>query len=585
MPPESRKGESMAVEPNSTIRLLSEVPLSINSENTIYFASKAEQSSYFIGKTVASFNDNSYQRVSLGTMRIACLSDTIQNCNYLMFINRNHGAKWFYAFVTDVRYINDSTTEVDYVLDDLQSYFFDIELKACYVEREHSSTDVAGDNVIPEEIEVPLDEQDYPHKTTNLFNRYTLGVICQWECNEETLNWRYNKTWNLANRITNSAVGLNSFYYKKVMSQEVEEDPHVMLDNAMDNFAADMYLMYENTYGGTATNDDTSCVFPISATFVTTEGKNTQGSLYGALPKGQKYVDYTVITQKPTKLGDYTPRNKKLLTQQFNKLICNTYDEQHEYYYEYFKNPKIEFRIFANLCPPTSYKAVPLEYKHNGVNYEEGVLMNGPSSIPWSVDKFQDWVNRNGARLGVQGLTSLIPAYAGVNSGLGDILAGSQMLTEKTKVLSAKGARKMSHGYEQVATNFSSVFGGIASSLAMIAMMKRTGQDFKGTTTGDIEVASDSKDFFFYQRYPRIEYCNIVDEFFDMFGYATKRVKIPNIHVRKKWTYTKTLNAIVTGGAPASSLQNIENLFNSGLRFWNNGDSVGDYSGDNSPLS
>ena len=152
----------MAVEPNSTIRLLSGVPLNMGYENTIYFASKSAQANYFIGKTVAVFNENTYQRVSLGTVRVECNVDTVQNCNYMCFINRNYGAKWFYAFVTDVRYINDVTTEVDYVIDDLQTYFFDIELKECFVEREHTATDAVGDAP----VETPNKAKDADRQVT-----------------------------------------------------------------------------------------------------------------------------------------------------------------------------------------------------------------------------------------------------------------------------------------------------------------------------------------------------------------------------------------------------------------------------------
>ena len=169
----------MAVEPNSTIRLLSGVPLNMGYENTIYFASKSAQANYFIGKTVAVFNANTYQRVTSGTVRVECNVDTVQNCNYMCFINSNYGAKWFYAFVTDVRYVNDVTTEVDYVIDDLQTYFYDddVELKECFVEREHTATDVAGDNTIPEDIPEPAMRYTDTKHHTGLFDSYTIVTL------------------------------------------------------------------------------------------------------------------------------------------------------------------------------------------------------------------------------------------------------------------------------------------------------------------------------------------------------------------------------------------------------------------------
>ena len=92
----------MYIAPNTTIRMLKDVPLDNTYRNTIYFTTAAIQSAYFQGKTKYTFANQSYQRVNRGVLRIARKADDLYDCNYLMFQNTSYGNKWFYAFVVSV---------------------------------------------------------------------------------------------------------------------------------------------------------------------------------------------------------------------------------------------------------------------------------------------------------------------------------------------------------------------------------------------------------------------------------------------------------------------------------------------------
>ena len=78
------------------------------------------------------------------------------------------------------------------------------------------------------------------------------------------------------------------------------------------------------------------------------------------------------------------------------------------------------------------------------------------------------------------------------------------------------------------------------------------------------------------------EIAKTIDDFFTEYGYATKRVKKPNINVRPHWTYTKTIGCNLKGNAPADDLKAIKDIFDNGITFWKNGDEIGNYSLDNS---
>ena len=70
--------------------------------------------------------------------------------------------------------------------------------------------------------------------------------------------------------------------------------------------------------------------------------------------------------------------------------------------------------------------------------------------------------------------------------------------------------------------------------------------------------------------YDKEEYARIIDDFFDMYGYKTCRVKTPNSNHRENWWYTKTVNANITGNVPNDAMNKIKQAYNDGLTFWKN---------------
>lgn len=65
-----------------------------------------------------------------------------------------------------------------------------------------------------------------------------------------------------------------------------------------------------------------------------------------------------------------------------------------------------------------------------------------------------------------------------------------------------------------------------------------------------------------------------------MFGYATNRVKIPNMNGRQSWNYVKTNDCKIVGSVPFNDISRIKEMFNNGVTFWH-GDFVGDYNRSN----
>lgn len=156
------------VTPNSTVEIFKNIPWDNTYEHTLYFASsQSHPASYYQNLLfsalrttvqlqnkyqVKQFNSYSYQRKSKDSIKIGVAPDTIYDYNYMRFKNTSHGNKWFYAFITDVEYVNENTALVHYEIDVIQTYIDEMILKQSYVEREHSRTDHIGENLEDEPV-------------------------------------------------------------------------------------------------------------------------------------------------------------------------------------------------------------------------------------------------------------------------------------------------------------------------------------------------------------------------------------------------------------------------------------------------
>lgn len=146
----------MYIQPNSDIYLLAGIPLDNTYTDTIWFDNATSQYNWFNGKAVRRFTEQYYQRVNRNRIRVNVSSDLLYNCNYLMFRNTNFGNRWFYAFITKPpEYINNAVAEIEYEIDVMQTWLFDYQMnRPVWVERNHTVSDVIGQNVVAEPFQL-----------------------------------------------------------------------------------------------------------------------------------------------------------------------------------------------------------------------------------------------------------------------------------------------------------------------------------------------------------------------------------------------------------------------------------------------
>lgn len=124
----------MAITPQTNVKLL-KCPLSLDNKNQLTFANDTAQYNYFNSLPKLELENFKYIRQS-SVIRYPAHIDTLIEYNYCMYQNDNYSNKWFYAFIINMRYVNDNMTEISIMTDVWQTWQFDISFEESFIERE-----------------------------------------------------------------------------------------------------------------------------------------------------------------------------------------------------------------------------------------------------------------------------------------------------------------------------------------------------------------------------------------------------------------------------------------------------------------
>lgn len=588
----------MYIAPNSTVYLLTGVPCDKSYVHTLYFENKNEQYSYFYGKRVKTFTNVSYQRHSKNSIRLECLADDIYNVNYLMFQNTAYGNKWFYAFINNVEYINNVTTEITYTIDVMQTWYFDYTLGTCFVEREHTLTDVVGENTVPEPVDggetyiQEYNEYMYPYSADNPFV-FTLVVYYiptqgkYIESKDQNYTYKIGTNNNLRGSIYNGIyVGGISYSVPVGVGEDIDESRKWIdaLFNTLDEIAATIISVQQ-------------IPFQIWLDVEHPKIKPINQPLSFSVGSGTSEYPRTDI---------YTPKNKKCYTYPYSyMIISNNKGDERTLLWEQSASKtadgrqQIRIQISSAVAPICEIGARPMNYTGKEVNYDEGVLLNDFPMPSWSENTFDRWWAVNKYQFMYNTVTDAITTLSNFASGVAISKVGATSVANPFAG-QAVASRSMtdavnadiynrSQGVEISATPTSIL--PVVDNIVEYATRKRTPNKGRGNmSTSGLPIVEHRVGFSMYSMGSKPEYIKIVDEYFSMFGYKICRLKIPNIkaaaksELRPQWNYIKTTTCIIDNlNAPADVDEQLQSIYNSGITFWMNPNNVGKYNLDNSP--
>ncbi len=92
------------VQPNSRIEFFTDLGISQDYNDTLYFATEAQKDTYFtnVDNRLAHVDRCYYTRDNRGFVRVELPMYTLISAQYMRFKNTSYENKWWYAFVEDV---------------------------------------------------------------------------------------------------------------------------------------------------------------------------------------------------------------------------------------------------------------------------------------------------------------------------------------------------------------------------------------------------------------------------------------------------------------------------------------------------
>lgn len=561
------------VTPNSNITLL-KTPMELSDANTLSFATETAKYNYFNSLTKLPLTGATYQRKD-GVVRYPTTSgitfEDILEYNYCMYQNTSYDTKWFYAYITDIKYVNDGMVEITLKTDAFMTWQNDIVYKSSFIERQHVDDDTIGKHTIPENVETGEFIVNY-YGGTQLSNSCHVVVMSAWNPvagGSAAGGWNGKNSGSFINGIYQ---GCDFFLLgDDAQPYGIREFMNIMSEQSKLDSVIGLFMLPDSLTGYSRVS---------SWDYLWTDGTTNHGK-FKKLPisGGTSFNDAISMTTlsivRNTTLNGYVPKNNKLFTGQFNYIMMsNNSGGNFIYYYEDFPNNAYNFKVIGTITPGGSIKIFPLNYKGITDAMEYGFSSGKYPIGSFTGDMYTNWLTQNSVNFNIGNYDfNLKPGDVGIATGLMSIAGGIGLMT--TGAGSLAGAGSILSGGIQ-----------IANSMGEIQRHEKIPPMYKGNSNaGDVIYSSNWLDFTYYQMSIKNEYAKMIDNYFSMYGYKVNSLEVINPHKRVYYDYIKTIGCNIIGNIPQKDLEEIRGLFDNGITIWHDTTKFLDYSVTNSIIS
>lgn len=584
------------IAPNSEIYLI-KCPLELDNLNQLSFSNATAQHTYFNGLTKLSLENATFQRKD-GTIRWPGSMESIIEYNYCMYRNKSHGNKWFYAFITNIEYINDNMSAISIKTDVWQTWQFDLSWKQSYVEREHVNNDAIGANTIPE----GLDTGEY---ICNAVKDFIMGDPDTVDGAEAAADFM------VCMQVTTLKFNQNDYYDSPTynITNGIPQGCNILAFPLNKNNGTGYFLT--GLYDSNGKGDSIVSMYIVpkdlapSWTLYTGHGilSGNNAVYYPTSSKGGSYITgYNSVDGNMNSLtvpinstiDGYTPKNNKLFVAPYNYFtISNNNGTDIEYFYENFRSTpdfeckgSMEIGADIALYPTNSKVTTSTAAVMSGSGWNEGISAGKLPTLSWLSDFYLNWEAQNGKNIAIQ--TGLSAASFGVNM-IGAMAGGA---SGHASAIDAEAAKKKGDinsvgvGDAGALGMLGSVFNfasNVANTQNTIRQAKMVPPQAKGNSSnGNLAYSTGMMTRFTARKMSvRAEYAASIDSYFSMFGYKVNKLKLPNLTGRTNWNYVKTVGCNVTGDIPQEDIEEIKGMFNAGVTIWHNASTFLDYSQNN----
>lgn len=509
----------MYIDPGTDIYLFQGVPLDNSYDNTILFQGQTQQIDFFVNQSgyhPKHFTNQTYQRLERGYMRLRTPADSIAGYNYCAFKNTRYSSKWWFAFILGVEWINNEVAELHIEIDVLQTWLFETGLESCFVEREHSSTDAVGDNLLPENFELGEYVSDGVERTS--INLRDMSIVI-------AVPYVLATDGHYADMYSNQFSGLKFHVYPATVSGA--------------------HLAGAKLADYSSNPDTVVSVFMCPSVLVNAASNPAASDADLIVPASQATIQKYSQTGS-TNIYGFTFHNNKLLTYPYCALyVTNNMGGSNVFPYEYFQGSTCVFNLYAAMSTNPAAILVPALYKGATLNWDEALQLQGWPQCPWTYDTFRAYSAQVGVSfLGSAAQNMVYGAMAGAAGGPLGMIAGAAVGAGET-LLGTVGSVVSAYTKSQIQP---SKLGGTGSSAPLIA--------------------AGLLDFTVMHKRIRGEFAKMIDSYWDGFGYPVRLIKTPARNNRQWYTFTKTVGCTVRGAIPADVNKQICRIYDSGVRWW-----------------
>ena len=345
------------IQPISDVFILQNVPLDNSYTDTLTFVNEAEQLDFFKSKQKYHFEHLS--PIGLGSkIRIPLPADTLYDCNYIVFQNGNFSAKHLFAFITGVEYVNPNVCYINFEIDVIQSWYFNMNIGECMVLREHVNDDSVGAHTEPENL--PIQFYTYAKVGTSGFFKPDKFYIIV------ATNYTANAGRVIGDMLGGVFSGLKYYYFLPNQLEELSSFLETMTQISEDAVISIFMYPYE--------------FYP---------DDNTAVEKKIGIPKSN-YI---------SEIDGYKPKNNKLLCYPYNMInISNGCGEERDLRIERWKNDAdgdLIFSFYGTLSNNPAIIAFPKNYNGEEYGIKEIIEINNFPMCSWSCDTFRAYVAQN----------------------------------------------------------------------------------------------------------------------------------------------------------------------------------------------
>ena len=459
-------------------------------------------------------------------------------CNYMAFQNPNYGNKWFFAFIDDIKYINDGSTNIKFTIDSWSTWFDKLTINSSFVLREHTNDDTIGNNTVPENLE-------------------TGEYICNSHYKDSTMDSYAN---DLCFIMASTSLPIAGDAKDTVAGSAIYNGIYTGLT----------YFEYESTSAIDivleifANHAKTSA---INGIFMAPKWLAPIGSdMYRRVTESNTPSTFNISVSKQTTINGYTPKNNKVKCFPYNYLlVSNNIGQNAILHYEKFSGSNATFNVKGVLNPGCSINLTPTNYNGNASSDIDAIQLGKFPICNFQNDMYTNWLTQNS--INVLGMTVTSDDLNIANSAISSI--SSAVTNVATGNFAGAGL------------SISSGLTGITNAL----MHQKQHNMIPPTVTGqlnsaDVNVASGNNTFHFYKMSIKYEFAQIIDNYFTRFGYKTNLTKVPNITGRRYWNYIQLADTEVLGygEVPQKYIDEINRIARQGVTIWHDHTNIGDYS-------